>query len=59
MVYELDMPTELAVVYLVFHNSMLKKYIVYLTSIVPLENVILKDSLTFKDILVKIFHRQV
>lgn len=56
MVNELDMPTELAVVYLVFHNSMLK---VYLTSIVPLENVVLKDSLTFKDILVKIFHRQV
>ena len=43
----------------VFHISLLKKCVGDLTSIVPLESVAVKDSLSYEDVLVEILDRQV
>ncbi|WMV55476.1 hypothetical protein MTR67_048861 [Solanum verrucosum] len=56
---ELELPAELAVVQPVFHISLLKKCVCDLTSIIPLESVAMKDSLTYEEILVEILDRQV
>ena len=50
--YELQLPTELAAVHSVFHISLLKKCMGDPTSIVPLESVDVKDSLTYEEVLV-------
>ncbi|WMV08280.1 hypothetical protein MTR67_001665 [Solanum verrucosum] len=57
--YELELPAELKVVYLVFHISLLKKCVGDPESIVPLESVGVKDSLTYKEVLIEILHRHV
>ncbi|XP_069149999.1 uncharacterized protein [Solanum lycopersicum] len=57
--YELDLPQELAVVHLVFHISMLKKFMVDPSLIVPTENIGIKDSLSYEEIMVQILDRQV
>ncbi|WMV50494.1 hypothetical protein MTR67_043879 [Solanum verrucosum] len=57
--YELELPAELAVVHPVFHISLLKKCVGDTTLIVPLENVIVKDSLTYEEAPVEILDRQV
>ena len=54
MTYELELPAELTAVHLVFHISLLKKCVGDLTSIVPLESVAVKDSLSYEDVLVEI-----
>ena len=59
MAYELEFPTELAAVHLVFHISLLKKCVGDLASIVPLESVAVKDSLTYEEVPVEILDRQV
>ncbi|WMV19461.1 hypothetical protein MTR67_012846 [Solanum verrucosum] len=59
MAYELELPTELTAVHLFFHVSLLKKCVGDPTSIVPLESVALKDSLTYEDVLVEILDLQV
>lgn len=46
-------------VHQVFHISFLKKCVGILTSIVPLESVSVKDSLTYDEISVDIIDRQV
>ena len=51
--YELELPTELAVVHLIFHIFFLKRCVGDPASIVPLE------SVSMKDILVGILDRQV
>ncbi|WMV45400.1 hypothetical protein MTR67_038785 [Solanum verrucosum] len=56
--YELEFPAKLAV-HPVFHISLLKKCMGDLASIVPLESVALKDSLTYEEVPVEIFHHQV
>ncbi|WMV58654.1 hypothetical protein MTR67_052039 [Solanum verrucosum] len=47
--YELELPAELAAVHLVFHISLLKKCVGDPTSIVPLDSVDVKDSLTYEE----------
>ena len=48
MAYELELLAELVVVHLVFHISLLKKCVGDLASIVPLESVVMKDSLNLR-----------
>jgi len=57
--YELQLPTELDAVHLIFHILLLKKYVGDPASIVPLESVAVKDSLTYKEVSVEILDRQV
>ena len=57
--YELELPAELAAVHPIFHISLLKKCVDDPTSIVPLESVMVKDSISYEDVLVEILDRQV
>ncbi|WMV54289.1 hypothetical protein MTR67_047674 [Solanum verrucosum] len=57
--YELDLPAELAAVHHVFHISLLKKCVGDPASVVPLESVDVKDSLSYEDVPVEILDRQV
>ncbi|WMV49548.1 hypothetical protein MTR67_042933 [Solanum verrucosum] len=56
--YELELPTKLAEVHPVFHISLLKKCVGDPVSIVPLESVAVKDSLTYEEVPVEILVRQ-
>ena len=56
--YELELPKELAVVHPVFHIFILKKCLSDPSIIVPTENVGIKDNLSYEEILVQIFDRQ-
>ena len=55
--YELEFPVELAAVHLVFHISLLKKCVGDPASIVTLESVAVKDSLSYNDVPVEILAR--
>ena len=57
--YELELPADLAAVHPVFHISLLKKCVGDPASIVPLESVVVKDSLSYEDVPVEILDRQV
>ena len=57
--YELELPAELAAVHPVFHISHLKKCVGDPASIVPLESVAVKDSLSYEDVPFEILERQV
>ncbi|WMV24432.1 hypothetical protein MTR67_017817 [Solanum verrucosum] len=57
--YELELPADLAAVHPVFHISLLKKCVGDPASIVPLESVALKDSLSYEDVPVEILDLQV
>ena len=57
--FELKLPAELAAVHPVFHISLLKKCVGDPTSIVTLESVAMKDSLSYEDVPAKIFTCQV
>ena len=59
MVYELVLPAELAAVHSVFHISLLKKCVGDPASVVPLESVVVKDSISYEDVPVEILDRQV
>ena len=59
MAYELKLPVELAAMYHVFHISLLKKCVGDPTSILPLESVAVKGSLSYEDVPVEILDRQV
>ncbi|WMV45230.1 hypothetical protein MTR67_038615 [Solanum verrucosum] len=56
---ELDLPNELASVHPVFHVSMLKKCIGDLVSIHPLEGLGVDKNLSYEEVSVEIFDRQV
>ena len=55
--YELELPTNLAAVHPVFHISLLKKCVGDPASIVPLDSVVVKDSLSYEDVPVEILER--
>ncbi|WMV59054.1 hypothetical protein MTR67_052439 [Solanum verrucosum] len=57
--YELELPQELAAVHPVFHISMLKKCMGNPSLIIPSEDIGIKDSLSYEEILVQILDRQV
>ena len=57
--YELELPAKLAAVHPVFHISLLKKYVGDPSSIVPLESVAVKYSLSYEDVQVEILDCQV
>ncbi|WMV10285.1 hypothetical protein MTR67_003670 [Solanum verrucosum] len=59
MAYELELPADLAAVHPAFHISLLKKCVGDPASIVPLESVAVKDSLSYEDVPVEILDRQV
>ena len=52
--YELELPTELAAVHPVFHISLLKMCVGNPASIVPLESMAVKDSLSYEDVPIEI-----
>ena len=56
--YELELPTKLAAVHPVFHISLLKKCLGDLASVVSLESVAVKYSLSYEDVPVEILDRQ-
>ena len=57
--YELDFPVEFAAVCPIFYISLLKKCVGHPASIIPLESVEVKDSLSYDDVPVEILDRQV
>ncbi|WMV19139.1 hypothetical protein MTR67_012524 [Solanum verrucosum] len=57
--YELELPQELAVVHSVFHISMLKKCMGDPSLIILIEDIWIKGSLSYEEILVQILDRQV
>lgn len=56
---ELELLTKLAAVHLIIHILLLKKCVGDPTSIIPLESVVVKYTLTYKEVLVKILDWQV
>ena len=48
--FELELPPKLAAVHSVFHISLLKKCVGDPASVVPLESVGVKDSLSYEDV---------
>ncbi|XP_070046598.1 uncharacterized protein [Nicotiana tomentosiformis] len=57
--YRHELPLEMSLVHLVFHVSMLKKVVGYLSLIFPLETIEVNEELTYEEILVFIHDRQV
>ena len=52
--YELELPADLAAVHPVFYIALLKKCVCHPASIVSLESLAVKDSLSYEDVLVGI-----
>ncbi|TMX01947.1 hypothetical protein EJD97_023034 [Solanum chilense] len=59
LAYELELPKELEAVHPVFYMSIVKKFLVDPSLIVPTENVGIKDNLSNEEVLVQILDRQV
>ena len=59
VVYELDLPNDLAMVHPVFHVSLLRKFIGDENNIVPLQDVTIEENLSYEEVPVEIFDRQV
>ena len=57
--YELDLPTELAMVHPVFHVSMLRKFIGDENTIVLLQDVTIEKNLSYEELPIEILERQV
>ena len=57
--YELEFLAELAAMHPIFHISLLKKCVGDPASVVPLESVAVKDSLSYENVPVEILDRQV
>ena len=59
VVYELDLPNDLAKVHPVFHVSMLRKFIGDASAIVKIEDVAIDEGLTYEEVPIDILDRQV
>ncbi|WMV33318.1 hypothetical protein MTR67_026703 [Solanum verrucosum] len=59
VVYELELPAELAAVHLVFLVPLLKNCVGDPESIVPLESVVVNNTLTYEDVLFEILDHQI
>lgn len=59
VVYELELPADLASVHPVFHVSLLKKCIGDLAVVVPLESLDIQNGLSYKELPVEILDRQI
>ncbi|WMV51471.1 hypothetical protein MTR67_044856 [Solanum verrucosum] len=57
--YELELPTDLEAMHPLFHISLLKKCVGDPASVVSLETVAVKNSLSYEDVPVEILDRQV
>lgn len=57
--YELELPTSLGSIHLIFHVLMLKNYVEYPSLVVPVDDVGILDSLSYKEIWVEILDWQV
>ncbi|WMV37547.1 hypothetical protein MTR67_030932 [Solanum verrucosum] len=57
--YELDLPLDLVSMHPVFHVSLLRKCIGNPTSVVPLDSVDVKESLSYEEVLFEILDHQV
>lgn len=57
--YELEVPRSLSSIDLIFHVSMLKKYLGGPSLIVPLEGIGISDSWSYEEVQINIFYRQV
>ena len=57
--YEWKLPNELSSVHPVFHVSMLKKCIGYPEFILPIEGLCVNKNLSYEEVSIEIFHRQV
>ena len=55
--FELEFQEKLAAVHPVFHISLLKKCVGDPASIVPLESMVVKDSLSYEDVPIEILDR--
>lgn len=55
VIYELDLPLELTMVYLMFHVSMLRKFMGDLNSIKSLEGVDVEENFIYEEVPVEIF----
>ena len=59
MSYDLELQNKLVEAHWVLYISLLKKYVGDLTSIVPLESLVVKDSLTYEEVLVEILDHHI
>lgn len=59
VVYELELPAELAALHPIFHISILKKCVGDPKSLVPLDSVVVKDSISYENVSVVVLDRQV
>ncbi|XP_070054114.1 uncharacterized protein [Nicotiana tomentosiformis] len=57
--YELELPSELEFVHLIFHVSMLRKCIGDLSRVVPIKDVQVTEDLSYEEVLVAILDQQV
>ncbi|XP_070025048.1 uncharacterized protein [Nicotiana sylvestris] len=57
--YKLELPSEMSLVHLVFHVSMLKKVVGNSSAIVPIETIEVNEELSYEEIPVGILDRQV
>lgn len=59
MAYELELPTEMNMVHMVFHVSILRKLMSYLNSILPFWDVSIAKNLSDEEVQVDTLHQQV
>lgn len=57
--YELDLPLEMEMVYLIFHMSILRKFMGNSNSIVPVEGMGIEENFAYEEVLVEILDLQV